>query len=113
MTIQDYKFEIGDEVITVEGVKGKIVDICHCSACEGRGFPEPVWVKYGDNSKNYITKIDAEIGFLDYYKIGKYRFNDFDKGEVLREMAYHEDELKKLRQQLRVIEVVESEDKGK
>lgn len=114
MKISDYKFEIGDEVITVEGVKGKIVDICHCSACESRGFPEPVWVKDDDKSETryYIAITNARIGFLDFYKIGKYRFNDFEKGEVLREMAYHEDMLKKLRQQLRVIEAVELEDKG-
>ena len=34
-------FNIGDEVITYDGRKGKIVDICHCEGCKRRGFYEP------------------------------------------------------------------------
>ena len=99
MNIKDYDFKIGDKVITTEGEVGIIVDICNCDRCVRRGFFEPIWVKDGDKYQNYITKFDAELGFNGFYKIGEYRFNEFDKGEVLQNMAYCEKELKKLNRQ--------------
>lgn len=107
MDIKDYEFEIGDKVITTEGEFGKIVDICRCDRCQKRGFYEPIWAKDGDKYQHYITNYDAECGFCGFYRIGKYKFNDFDKGEILRGMAYCEDELKRLRKQLKVIEELE------
>lgn len=108
MNIKDYKFHIGDEVITTEGVRGKITNICTCSLCEKRGFYEPFWKDENDKWEHCISIYDAESGFRSFYKIGKYRFNDFDKGEVLREMASYEDSLKRLRKQLRIIEELEN-----
>lgn len=104
----DYKFNVGDKVITTDGRVGEIVDICDCEACRRRGYLEPTWVVYGDLDPNYITITDAQLDFHTFYKIGDYRFADFEKGEVLRDMAYHEDELKKLRKQLRTIEEIEN-----
>lgn len=110
MNINDYKFKVGDKVVTTEGVVGKITQICNCHMCVERGFYEPFWEKEDGSYGNYISKITAEIGFNGYYQIGEYRFNDFDKGEVLRCMASCEDELKQLRKQLKVIEDLENEE---
>ena len=41
MNIKDYKFNVGDEVITTDGQHGKIVEICNCESCRSRGFLEP------------------------------------------------------------------------
>lgn len=108
MSVKNYCFEIGDEVITTEGETGKIVDICRCEKCAKRGFFEPIWVKDGDKYQKYIDIYDANNGFNSFYKIGKYRFNDFDKAEILRSMASYEAELKQLRKQLKLIEELEA-----
>ena len=108
MDIKDYEFHVGDEVITAEGVIGKITNICTCDRCERRGFYEPFWSTKNDKWEHCIHKYVAENGFRGFYKIGKYHFDDFDKGEVLRNMGYHEDQLKKLRNQLKVIEEYEN-----
>lgn len=107
MNIKDYKFKVGDDVITTDGKRGKIVDVCTCSACAERGFYEPTWIAEDDNAKEYITIGTALCGFNEYYQIGEYRFNDFDKDEVLYNMALYERELKKLKKQLKVIEELE------
>ena len=109
MEIKDYKFKVGDDVITTDGRKGKIVDVCTCSSCVDRGFYEPTWIAENDNGKNYITIGTALCGFNEYYKIGEYRFNDFDKDEVLAEISLYEKSLKKLNSQLKVIEELENE----
>lgn len=111
MNIQDYEFNIGDEVITSEGEKGAITRICTCSSCERRGFYEPFWADENDCWEHCISIYDAESGFSNFYKIGKYKFNNiFDKAEVLRTIECHEEELKKLRNQLKVIEELENDD---
>lgn len=108
MNIKDYKFNVGDKVITTDGVVGKITSICTCSQCEERGFYEPTWEnEYGD--EYYITINDAIFGFNTYYQIGEYHFNGLDKDEVLYDMAFYERELKKLKKQLKVIEELETE----
>ena len=108
MNIKDYEFCVGDEVITTEGVRGKITSICTCDMCEERGFYEPFWIGEDDNWEHCIDIYDAESSFNRFYKIGKYRFSDFDKGDVLREMASCEDELRRLRNQLKVMEECEA-----
>lgn len=109
MDIKDYKFNVGDTVITTDGKKGKIVDICTCSQCVGRGFYEPTWIAEDDNEKEYITIGTAICGFSRYYQIGEYRFHNFDKSEILQDMAYYEKKLKQLKKQLKVINEFESE----
>lgn len=109
MSIKDYEFNIGDKVITTEGITGKIAYICTCNDCKRRGFDELFWVTDYDLSEHCITKYEAEYGFKNFYQIGKYHFNDFNQGEVLRSMASCEDELKQLRKQLKLIEELEGE----
>lgn len=106
MDIKDYKFNVGDEVITIYGEKGKIVDICECEQCQDRGFCEPVWVEDIDDTQyeHYISNFEAKNGFRDYFKIGKYRFNSFNKDHVLKQISYHEDGIKKYKEGLKVIE---------
>ena len=103
MKFKDYNFKIGDKVITTDGVTGKIVDICRCSRCEERGFYEPIYVT-DEGYEEYISIGRVKDGFLDFYQIGDYKFHDFDKAEVLRDIADTEEYLYKLRKQLKVIE---------
>lgn len=107
INIRDYKFKIGDEVVTTEGVKGRISSICTCVKCRTRGFFEPTWIDdYGDC--NYITVYQAKCGFKGFYKIGDYRFHDFDKASVYSDLSYCEKELRRLKQQLSLMEKLEN-----
>lgn len=108
MDIKDYKFEIGDEVITTEGEVGKIISICDCDECKSRGFYEPFWVAEDSEWSRCISKFTAEDGFYGFYKIGKYRFNNFDKNSVLSAIDDCEKRLKQLKKQLRFIKDLES-----
>ena len=110
MNINDYKFEVGDTVITTDGRTGKITDICKCVECAARGFYEPIWNRDDGEGSVYITQVCAEIGFPEYYQIGSYRFNDFVKDGVLCEMAIYEAELTRLKNQLKVIEETETKE---
>lgn len=110
MNIRDYEFRVGDEVITTEGETGKITKICTCDRCQERGFYEPFWEGEDDNWEHCIDKFTAEIGFNGYYKVGNYRFNDFDKAEVYQNLAYCENSLQKYKKQLKVIEEMESKE---
>ena len=107
-----YNFKVGDEVVTIEGVTGVITNICHCSSCFERGYYEPVWTSHEDGSEHYITVFDRNVGFLDYHRIGDYIFCNLEKSCVLSEIAYHENEVKKLRKRLGLIERLEEEENG-
>lgn len=108
MKINKYKFNIGDEVITVEGERGKIVDFCECGRCQERGFYEPKWVD-DDGNTSYITGYDANHDFDEYYKIGKYHFNkNLRKDKVEEHIANCEKTLTGLRKQLETIEELEN-----
>lgn len=104
----EYKFEIGDRVVTTMGETGTIVDICTCSECRARGFNELIWENDDGSGYDYITANDLLYGCSRFYKIGKYYFNNrFDKTVVTDAMAYHEKALMRLRGQLRMIEEME------
>ena len=110
MDIKDYKFEIGDEVITTKGKRGRIIDFCNCDSCKRRGFLEPIWIREDDNVKDYITVHQVEFGFGGFHRIGKYRFNDFDKDKILESMNWCRKELKQLKKQLDLMEAIEREE---
>lgn len=99
----NYKFNVGDEVITTDGIKGKIVRICNCIECHKRGFYEPIWVNDETGEEDYISDTDAVLGFRNYYKIGKYRFSNFDRQSVLDSIEQHKKEIEKLERQLKVM----------
>lgn len=103
--IEAYEFNVGDEVITIDGVKGVITGICDCEYCRERGFLEPYW-ENETGEEDYITTSTAKRGFHNYYKIGKYRFNKLNKSLVERDIAFAESELVRLRKQLQVIEEI-------
>lgn len=109
MKPQDYIFNVGDEVITVEGEKGTIVDICDCSECKRRGFLEPIW-ENDDGDKLCISNHEALEGFYAYYKIGEYRFSPFNKNRVVEAIEGHESYLSDLRKQLKTIEEYEKKE---
>lgn len=100
MKPNEYVFNIGDEVITVEGQRGYITYICHCERCAERGFFEPSWCDEQDDM-HYISNYVAENGFDHYYKVGSYYFNPFRKDVVTEKIEYYEgiaNQLKKQRQ---------------
>ena len=75
-------FRVGDEVITSDGRKGKIVDICHCEECERRGFYEPKVLYDEYDEVEYITNDDKECNFRDFYKIGNTIFGNADMSKI-------------------------------
>lgn len=103
MNINDYRFKIGDEVITADGVRGKITDICECKWCKQRGFYEPEWKEDGTGEVRHISHHHAEKGFPLYYKIGEQYFGEFDMSGVTAEIAYHEEHLARYKKALSVI----------
>ena len=112
MNISDYKFNVGDEVITTEGERGKITYICECNRCKSRGFCELIWVKDGDTEEHYITNYQAETGFMRFYRIGSYRFNEFHEELLLKEIQDYEEEISWRRKQLAVIKEIREADSG-
>lgn len=111
MNPNDYKFEVGDKIVTTFGETGKIVSICDCDMCARRGFYEPRWIQDGTGEEHYITKYQAEEGFEWYRQIGKYRFNNaFLKSYMLRRIDECEVELHQYKNQLKVIEEFEKEE---
>ena len=100
-----YDFHVGDEVITKNGEVGKIIAICHCDKCHERGFDELIWSRTDIDSpcSEYVTLFDMKDGFSDYYKIGKYRFAEFDRDYIYNELDRIEKELKTLEKQAQVI----------
>lgn len=107
MDIKDYKFNVGDKVITTKGETGRIVHICTCDNCKSRGFNEVFWVNDYDLYEDDITRYQAENGFKGYYQIGNYYFNDLEKEKVLTSIDKCEDDLRQLRKQLGIIEILE------
>lgn len=103
MDINDYRFKIGDEVITTDGIRGKITDICECKWCKQRGFYEPVWKEDDTGEVRHISHHHAEKGFPLYYKIGERYFSEFDMAGVQKEIAYHEEHLARYKKALSVI----------
>lgn len=106
MNIGDYKFNVGDEVVSIWGERGKITHICDCDKCRERGFFEPFW--RSDEDENYISEWEAAHGFPSYYKIGKYYFNKLDKEYIIQAINYQEERLEQYRKRLRVIEELEA-----
>lgn len=103
---RDYKFEIGDTVITTFGEIGEIDDICTCERCTERGFYEYSWVD-SNGKRHYITVYDADREFYNFYRIGNYRFNKlFYKTMINNLIEEHKQEIKKLEHQLFVMESV-------
>ena len=101
MNIKDYKFNVGDGVVTTDGVVGQITSICRCEYCERRGFYEITWSN--DVNVEDISLYEAQEGFRGYWRIGKYRFHEFDRGRVRERIECCEKELhqiKKKREQL-------------
>lgn len=97
----EYKFKIGDEVITSYGETGKIIDICECDMCAERGFYELV-VKYDDYT-DWITVSEAKNGFENYYKIGGYTFGNKDLSKIEYNIKCLEEKLIKYRLQRNVL----------
>lgn len=82
ISLMEYDFKVGDEVITSTGQVGIIESICDCERCKKRGFYEPK-VKLTKGVYNiYITDNDKNNNFSNFYKIGKYKFGNVDKESI-------------------------------
>lgn len=90
--MKDYKFNIGDEVITARGTVGKITGICDCEKCKARGFYEPR-VKYENGEGGYIQIFDLKSNFERYYKIGNYFFGNLKIEQLQAEFEEARDTL--------------------
>ena len=106
MNVSEYEFNVGDEVITIDGERGRIVDICNCEECRKRGFLEPVW-ENEDETEEWITYGEAKCGFKNFYKIGKYYFSPPDRDIVERAIGKYEFILARLRKHLDLIDELE------
>ena len=111
MKISDYKFEVGDEAITVEGIRARVVNICTCYRCVERGFNElTIQNDYGD--VEYVTDYDAESGFKGWYSIGKYRFDEFDRDWVQKDIARYKGKIANLEYRLKLMDEIEAKEKS-
>ena len=104
----EYEFHVGDKVITIDGIVGKIIGFCCCDECAKRGFFEPFWEDRG--GCQFMTKYDYENGFAYFHRIGKYRFNQFDKAPIESRISKLNKELEDLRSQLATINAIEAEE---
>lgn len=99
----DCSFKIGDEVITSTGEIGRIVGICTCDLCKGRGFYEPrVEFTIGTEAR-YITNNDKKDNFQSFYKIGDKIYGNIDEDEIKNRINKLQMELIDLDLQLNVI----------
>lgn len=80
ISLMEYDFKVGDEVITSTGQFGVITEICNCDLCRDRGFYElKVEVTLGGLGTIHITDNDKRVNFRSFYQIGKYKFGNIDK----------------------------------
>lgn len=113
MKISDYKFKVGDRVITTRGEIGRINNICTCEKCKERGFFEPEWVNYTSEQHEWITNFEAENNFPGYYSIGEYKFgNEFEKDAVFDAIELHNKIIRDLITQLRRMDNIMAEEEG-
>lgn len=88
ISLMEYDFKVGDEVITSDGCVGVIENICDCDKCRKRGFYEPNVRLTKGAYDIYITDNDRDNGFSSFYKIGKYKFGNIDKESIKRDIEY-------------------------
>lgn len=108
MNVNDYKFNVGDKVITTDGRTGRITYICTCDRCKERGFYEPSWIDDYDGNTDYISDLDAKDGFKEFHRIGEYTFWDCKKYDLLIDIFREEKKLTRLKKQLETIEELEN-----
>lgn len=96
-------FSVGDKVITADGREGVIISVCTCDRCKERGFYEPT-VRFDDGEETYITYIEKEYGFEEYYQIGDHIFGNLDEYNVIAGIERCEQQLAQWRKQLALVE---------
>jgi hypothetical protein len=96
--MNEYKFNIGDEVVMADGFCGKIISICECDRCKERGFLEPI-VEWDDDNVDWITEWDLYDGFHNYYMIGNYTFGNIHLEDVKQQISETKNKLYQLEEQ--------------
>jgi hypothetical protein len=90
ISLMEYDFKVGDEVVTSDGEVGIIESICDCERCKVRGFYEPQ-IKLTEGVYDiYITDNDKNNGFSNFYRIGKYKFGNVDIESIRRDIDSEE-----------------------
>ena len=93
--MNEYKFNIGDEVITEDGSVGEIFFICDCSTCKNRGFGKTKII-FGYNDINEITYEDVDTIFKGYVKIGEYNVAEMRLKKLKDEICVYNSKLYEL-----------------
>ena len=116
----DYSFEVRDFVITSTGQVGIIDSICNCSKCHKRGFFEPRIITLMGTEPIYITDLDKETNFENFFKIGNYICGNVDREAVVhdieiteRAIKIEENRLDALKTQLAMTDEMENYNKQK
>lgn len=99
-----YGFKVGDVVIGADGCVGIIESFCDCKFCKERGFYEPNIKMELGTSQIYITNIDKENGFVNFYQIGEKVFGNIDKQCVFDAIKNKRQELQDVQQELLKLE---------
>ena len=100
ISLMEYDFKVGDVVMTSTGETGIIESICDCTRCRARGFYEPK-VKLTEGVCGiYITNLDKEDGFKNFFKIGKYKFGNVDKKSIERDIELETQNIKEANKRL-------------
>ena len=98
------EFKVGDVVITADGRVGIIESFCDCKFCKERGFYEPNIKMELGTSQIYITNIDKENEFANFYQIGEKVFGNIDKQCVFDAIKNKRQELQDVQQELLKLE---------
>ena len=105
-------FKIGDKVITSDGREGVITHICTCYKCKTRGFYEPT-ILFDDGEETYISDIEKEYGFEEYYQIGDHIFGNLDEYNVRADIERCEKQLAQRHKQLALVNKLSREKEKK
>lgn len=103
---RNYEFNIGDEVIDTDGVRGTITRFIDGNSINSV-YSNTVLEWTTEDGDNKFLGLWEQTHFKDYYKIGKYFFSPFRKDELKQCIAKLEDRFAQAKKRLAVMEEYE------